>query len=170
MNALTLNTPGVSGKIDVDLTDKVAVISINTLGERFKKPQFQLFKVTGGFGAKPDAMGSKVFGTYLADGEDSYTRRGNIIGIASDELVAKVLAEKAVEDPIDLTKLCYFALKAGRGGIDFCKDETLAGALKGIKAKFPAKGVVVYRCHPEARLNDFGGITYPAGTTLVEVK
>ena len=50
-----------------DITNKVVVLQ-----EAMFKPQYRwlprrLFVVTGGFGAKPDTWGRKIFGKYLMD-------------------------------------------------------------------------------------------------------
>lgn len=153
---------------DTDLTGKICVIGQNHLGERFQKPQFQMFRAQSGFGCNPHASGTKVFGVEMADGEECYRRRYDFIGTISESDAAAILAVKAQPDAIDLSKRTYMVVNGK--SMSYHKDDSLAKALKDAKAKFPQKGIAVYRVHPEAYVNDFCMISAPAGTTIEEIK
>ena len=47
-----------------------------------------LFRCSGGFGCNPSAMGTKVFGRFLRDGEECYIRRDQIEVIVDESLAA----------------------------------------------------------------------------------
>ena len=52
----------------------------------YQEPQYQLFRIKGGFGSSPSKMGNAVMGTYCADGEDCRRERYEFIGIANEEV------------------------------------------------------------------------------------
>ncbi len=58
----------------------VAVLKLETL-----KPEYQLFRLSGGFGCRPSAGGNACFGRYCDDGEETREERYNFIGIANEE-------------------------------------------------------------------------------------
>lgn len=64
-----------------DYTGVVVVLKRESLNEPFASGD-RRFHVSGGFGAKPGALGTKVFGRYIADGAKDYVRRASIAGVA----------------------------------------------------------------------------------------
>jgi hypothetical protein len=72
-----------------DYVDKFVILKPSFLNEDYRTAEFQLFKAKSGFGCYPDRMGSKVFGYYVSDRENSSTRREYILGVATDEAISK---------------------------------------------------------------------------------
>lgn len=67
-----------------DLTGKVVVLEADFLRRECQCAEHQLFFVTGGNGAKPNAIGTKVYGYDLYSKDSSYVRRASISGIADN--------------------------------------------------------------------------------------
>lgn len=82
---------------NMDFTGKVVIISPRSLKDEYKTPDDQLFFASSGFGCRPDAIGTKVFGHYLKDGEQSCLRRAEIIGVIKIELLPDWAQEKYAE-------------------------------------------------------------------------
>ena len=59
---------------------------IETFKPEYQKPEYQLFRIQGGFGASPSKMGNAVFGYFCADGEECRQERYQFIGIANEEV------------------------------------------------------------------------------------
>ncbi len=81
----------------MDFTDKVLVIDPKHLQDDYKKPEYQLFYATGGFGCKPDSLGRKVFGKFLTDGKKETFYRGNFLGVMKLDLIPDWAQEKVAE-------------------------------------------------------------------------
>ena len=64
----------------------VGIIKLETLVPEYQEPEFQLFRIWGGFGASPSKMGNAVFGYFCADGEECRQERHYFIGIANEEV------------------------------------------------------------------------------------
>lgn len=79
----------VQGSAGMDYTDKICVIRTDFFKPEYRNAKSQLFKATGGFGCKPENLGTKIFGTFLDDGEEAMVRRHNVLGIATDECIEK---------------------------------------------------------------------------------
>ena len=84
------NEPGLLDKNscipdDRDYTEKLLILKPSALMEDFRKPYFQYFYAMSGFGCKPDKLGSKVYGKFLADGENCYFYRNDFVGVADKE-------------------------------------------------------------------------------------
>lgn len=168
---ITSDTPGVL-PLEGDLTGKNLVIDPSRLKERMRFARNQIFLDVSGNGCKPHALGTKIFGKHL-DGEESYWRTGDFIGIASDELVERAKLDKSSEKPVDLKLRVYMAVGPGYFG----KGDTIEASLKALakawgkrSVKLGAKGVSVYRLHPEAYIDDWAMLRVPRGTTAEEVK
>ena len=162
---ITYKTPGVK-PLDGELEGQWLVLSPNRLKERYRFPHNQVVKATGGFGCSPTKSGRAVFVEHL-DGEHARWDRGDFIGIASPELVESAKADTSTVAPIDLTLRNYLAIGPGT----YAHGETIAEACKKAGVRFGTKKcLAVYRCHPEAYVNDMGGVMYPTGTTLEEIK
>lgn len=81
----------------LDYTGKVVVIRPSSLADEYKNPDYQLFYASGGNGCRPDALGTKVFGQYLKDGEKDCYVRGDILGAMKLELMPEWAQEKYAE-------------------------------------------------------------------------
>lgn len=64
----------------------VGILKIETFKPEYQQPEYQLFRILGGFGASPSKMGNAVFGYFCADGEECRQERRNFIGIANEEV------------------------------------------------------------------------------------
>lgn len=84
-------------KEPLDYTGKVVVIRPSILKDEFKTPDDQLFYAEGGNGCRPHALGTKVFGEFLKDGERTYHARGDIVGALKLELLPDWAQEKYAE-------------------------------------------------------------------------
>lgn len=75
---------------------KVAILSASfvneTFTEEYKKADYQLFRLSHGFGTFPDKMGNACYGHFCADGEQCRMEKYNFVGIA-DEATAKYAEE-----------------------------------------------------------------------------
>ena len=67
---------------DNEYAGKLLIIKPSSLKEEFRQPYFQYFYAQSGFGCYPDKLGGKVFGKFLADGEECCFRRSDFIGVA----------------------------------------------------------------------------------------
>lgn len=83
-----------------DVTGKVVVLSEKNLFKEYRKPEFQLWRATGGFGTKNFTMGRALFATCLVDGENARFDRYDFIGVLKDELLpeAEELLGKSLEE------------------------------------------------------------------------
>lgn len=59
---------------------------LETFKPEYQKPEFQLFRIQGGFGASPSKTGNAVYGYFCADGEECRQERYQFIGIANEEV------------------------------------------------------------------------------------
>ena len=69
----------------LDYTGKVVVINPRIFKDECKTPEDQLFLAQHGNGCRPNALGYKVYGKFLKDGEETICLRSDIIGILKDE-------------------------------------------------------------------------------------
>lgn len=76
-------TPDMYSPVNIydDLTGKVVVEKIEHLRREYQNAENQLFYVTGGNGAKPNARGTKVFGYSFASKKHCYIRRYDVDGV-----------------------------------------------------------------------------------------
>ena len=79
---------------NMDFTGKVVIVSPRSLKDDYKTPDDQLFYASTGNGCRPDALGTKVFGQYLKDGEQSWLRRAQIIGVIKLDLLPEWAQKK----------------------------------------------------------------------------
>ena len=82
-------------KTGMDFTGKIAAIYPEVLKEEYREPEYQLFLCKGGFGCSPTAIGRKIFGEFLYDGEKTHFNREDFIGIVKAEFVPEWAREKA---------------------------------------------------------------------------
>ena len=71
----------------LDYTDRILVLNPSVLKDECKTPQNQLFYATHGNGCRPNAIGTKVYGFHVSDGEKGYYRRTDFIGALKEEFV-----------------------------------------------------------------------------------
>lgn len=67
---------------DKEYAEKLLILKPTSLKDEFRKPFFQYFYAYSGFGCYPNRSGSKVFGKFLADGEDAQFHRSDFLGAA----------------------------------------------------------------------------------------
>lgn len=67
--------------------DRVLILRPSIFKDEFKKPEFQLFYATCGNGCNPNASGTKVFGFFIDDGEETNYRRGDFIGVMAENFI-----------------------------------------------------------------------------------
>ena len=77
-----------------DYTGKVVVIRPEFLKDEYKTPEDQLFYISGGNGARPGAIGRKVYGEFLKDSEKTHYFRDEIIGVLKEEYLPEWAAAK----------------------------------------------------------------------------
>lgn len=85
---------------DDDLTGKIVVRNPDNLRREYRNAENQLFYVTGGNGAKPSSIGTKVYGCGFSDKKHCFISRCDIVGIADFEK----LPEWAKKDLADIKK------------------------------------------------------------------
>lgn len=71
---------------------QVGIIKPEFLSKKYRTREYQLFHITGGFGAYPEKMGNACFGFFCATGEETRIEKYEFIGIADDE-TTKLAAE-----------------------------------------------------------------------------
>lgn len=75
-----------------DNSGRVCIIPLEKLGERFRKPEYQLFRVQSGFGVRPSASGNACYGHFSVDGEKCRWEKYNFLGVGNAE-VEKIAQE-----------------------------------------------------------------------------
>ena len=81
---------------DKEYAEKLLILKPTTLKDEFRRPFFQYFYAQSGFGCYPDKLGGKVFGKFLADGENGQFRRSDFLGVADPEKLPQ-WAQKRLE-------------------------------------------------------------------------
>lgn len=166
MELIDVFTKGVK-PIFGDITDKVCVIRPTGLNKRYQLPRFQLFKVTGGFGCKPENTGSKVFGFYVADNEEDTRRRYDFIGVASDGLIKQALDDTTPVKQINPNDVAYLIISNNQ---HWAIGESISDA-KSKLSSIGGRGISqCFLCHPETFVDEMGYIKQPNGTQLTEIK
>lgn len=75
----------VPGSDKRDYTHQLLVIRPEVLSDACKRGEYQLFFARSGFGCEEGKNGSRVFGFFLRDGEETSLHRDDFYGIASDD-------------------------------------------------------------------------------------
>ena len=88
----------------IDYTGKIVAIRADVLKDECKSPENQLLYATGGFGCKPDSLGTKVYGRYLKDGGRDCFRRGEILGVVKLNLLPEWAQEKFAQFSVEEAK------------------------------------------------------------------
>lgn len=71
---------------------KVGIISMECLTKDYRKPEYQLFRLEGGFGCSPTNGGNACFGKFCADGSEARMEKFDFLGIGNEE-VEKIAQE-----------------------------------------------------------------------------
>ena len=87
----------------IDYTGKIVAVRADVLKDDCKTPENQLLYATGGFGCKPDTLGTKVYGRYLKDGGKDCFRRSEIWGVVKLNLLPEWAQEKFAEFSVEET-------------------------------------------------------------------
>ncbi len=82
---------------NLNFENKVMVLKPETLKDKYKTPDYQLFYAQSGFGCSPTARGRQVYGRFLADGEYTHFERSRFLGQLKPELVPDWAKEKVRE-------------------------------------------------------------------------
>lgn len=67
---------------------QVAILKADILSGDYRQPEYQLFRLSGGFGVHPEKMGNACFGRFCADGEECRMEKYDFIGIADEATAA----------------------------------------------------------------------------------
>ena len=70
---------------EADYTGKLLILRSDALSDAYKKGEFQYFFATSGFGCLPSALGRRVFGFFVSDGEKTQFGLSDFLGIADPE-------------------------------------------------------------------------------------
>ena len=79
-------------------SDRLLVLKPSSLKEDYRHEEFQYFFAESGFGCDPEKLGTKVFGRFLIDGEESAFRRYDFSEIFIQKQGVTVLC---VRNPIE---------------------------------------------------------------------
>lgn len=83
---------------DVDLSGKILVLREECLLEEYRSMSKRLWRATGGFGCRPQAIGRAVFGQCLGDDENARWERNDFEGyITEDEANALLVKERILK-------------------------------------------------------------------------
>lgn len=82
------------GREAIDYEGKVVIVSPKFFSPKYNKPEYQLFLAEAGFGCSPTAAGTKIFGKFLFDGEDTRITRSDVLGAIKDECMPEWAKEK----------------------------------------------------------------------------
>jgi hypothetical protein len=80
-----------------DYTGRLLILGASTLKDEYKQGKYQYFFAYSGFGCDPSATGTKVFGEFLYDGEETHFHRGAFIGIADESKLPDWALERLEE-------------------------------------------------------------------------
>ena len=70
----------------------VCIIPLDKLEKKYRKPEYQLFRIQSGFGTRPSARGNACYGYFCADGEQCRWERYKFLGVGNAEV--EKIAEK----------------------------------------------------------------------------
>lgn len=75
-------------------TDKLLILKADILKAEYRFGEYQYFLAKSGFGCDPAKLGTKVFGQFLIDGENTSFSRGDFLGIADEDQLPNWAKEK----------------------------------------------------------------------------
>jgi hypothetical protein len=81
---------------DIDITGKIVIVKAETVQPEYRSLAARRFRAEGGFGCQPNALGTKVFGTWLDNGEQGYVRRYDIEALGTEGPLFEVVGEVTV--------------------------------------------------------------------------
>lgn len=90
----------LEGSTKENYTNRLLILRDTSLQEGYRKPEYQYFYATGGFGCNPDSLGTKVYGSFLYDNVDGQFYRSDFLGVA-DPAKLPAWASKKMEDKVD---------------------------------------------------------------------
>lgn len=101
---------------DKEYAGKLLIIKPETLKEQFRKPYFQYFYAQSGFGCYPDKLGSKVFGRFLADGEECHFYRSDFLGVADTAQLPQWASQRFENMTAPKMKIRVFQIDSEKDG------------------------------------------------------
>lgn len=81
----------------LDFKGKIVAIRPDCLKDEYKSALDQLFYAEGGFGCDPNAIGRKVYGRFIKDGERAWFMRDEIQGVVKLDLLPEWAKAKQAE-------------------------------------------------------------------------
>jgi len=82
---------------ETSYTGKVLILRADVLTDRYKLGDYQYFYAVSGFGCEPDKLGTKVFGEFLKDGEETCFTRSDFHGVADESQMPEWAKERTAE-------------------------------------------------------------------------
>ena len=79
---------------ETDYEGQLLILKPTVLADGYRKPDFQLFHATNGFGRNPKKIGARVFGFFLKDDEFTSFRRNDFYGVANDAALPEWALDK----------------------------------------------------------------------------
>ena len=76
---------------------QLLILKPDVLIDEFQQPDYQLFYAIGGFGCDPKKLGSRVFGFFFKDDEETSFRRHSFYGVANEESLPEWAREKLAD-------------------------------------------------------------------------
>ena len=76
---------------------RVLILRPDVLNDRYKHGDYQYFYAVSGFGCEPDKLGTKVFGEFLKDGEETCFTRSDFLGAADESQLPEWARERVTE-------------------------------------------------------------------------
>ena len=93
-------------------TGKVLILRPDVLNDRYKHGDYQYFYAVSGFGCEPDKLGTKVFGEFLKDGEETCFTRSDFLGAADESQLPEWARERVAEIRTRMENSCDEAQSA----------------------------------------------------------
>jgi hypothetical protein len=94
---------------NADFTGKLVVVNANSLLPEYRSSENQLVECSHGNGARPDAIGTSVFGKELFSGKSVVYGRHQILGIANETKLPQWAKDKLGIESINPPKILTFA-------------------------------------------------------------
>lgn len=76
---------------------RVLILRPDVLNDRYKHGNYQYFYAVSGFGCEPDKLGTKVFGEFLKDGEETCFTRSDFLGAADESQLPEWARDRVAE-------------------------------------------------------------------------
>ena len=111
MNELLTEKHCEQHKEPQDYEGRLLIVKPDRLGMQYRNPVFQYFYAETGFGCKPNVLGTKVFGRFLADNDRGQLYRDDFIGIADRAKLPKWAVKRLEILEAPKMKIRVFQLK-----------------------------------------------------------